>query len=432
MSGLIICPHCQGEFQIDQVLSAQLSEQIRTEFETEFAIKVRKLAEERGKITELSKRLERQEEELESRVKDSVERERSQLIAKARAEAQAALTLEMKDRDEQLRRAHEELKSLKAQELELHKQKREMEERAENQELEIARRIDAERKSIRSQAFKQLEQQNQFKQEEDKLLIDTMRKQIADLQRKIEQGSQQVQGEVQEIVLENLLAAQFPGDLIEPVAKGARGGDVIQRVIDFSGRECGTILWESKRTKNWSDQWLSKAIDDQQSARASCACIVSAVVPPSVEYFGELNGVWVATWTCARSIAIALRRVVVETSQARTAMQGQLGKQERVYEYLSGSEFRNRVRGLVEPYIEMQADLESEKRAYNKHWNKRQKQLDRAIASTTGLYGDLQGIIGSGLQEIEGMDLLALEEMDIAACGLATNNNQSPTITPDS
>ena len=252
-------------------------------------------------------------------------------------------------------------------------------------------------------------EQYDLRQAEKDETIKGLLKQIDQLKQKAEQGSQQTQGEVLELALENMLAEEFPRDLIEPVGKGVRGGDVLQRVHDQLGHDCGTILWESKRTKHWSDAWLGKAIDDQQEARASCACIVSAAMPEGIEHFGERNGVWVTSLACARSTALAIRRVLIEAAQARRSTQGQQGKMELVYAYLSGPEFRNRVRGLVEPYAEMQADLDAEKRAYNKHWNKRQKQLDRALASTSGLYGDLQGIIGTGLQEIEGMEILSIE-----------------------
>jgi hypothetical protein len=412
MSGLITCPHCAGEFQIDQVISAQLTAEIRQEFEQEFTQKAQHLSKERDKVAELQRQVEAQKQQFDDQVKQAIANERASLLSKARVEAQQAVAVDLQDREEQLKVTQQQLKNLKKQELELHKKNRELTEQAENQELEIARRIEQERKLIREAALKQADEQSQLKRAEDKLVIESLRKKIEDLQRKAEQGSQQLQGEAQEIVLQSLLLSLFPGDIIEEVSQGARGADLIQRVIDSNGRECGAILWESKNTKNWSDQWLSKAIDDQQSAKTSCACIVSQAVPKSIQHFGEMNGVWVASWSCARSVATVLRRVLVETTQARIASAGQDCKKEQVYNYLSGPEFRNRIRGLVEPYIEMQADLEAEKRALNTRWNKRQKQLDRALASTTGLYGDLQGIIGNGLKEIEGMDLLTIEGCD--------------------
>lgn len=412
MNTKVTCPQCQTEFDIDQALSTQLDAQIRGQLQAEYAEKARKLADDRDQLARLRKRLESKQEELDQAVREAVAKERNSIAAKARVEAQQALAVEIKDRDERLQSVQAKLKEFEAEELSLRKKTRELQERADRQEIEIARRLDLERKTIRESALRQAEEQNQLKLADRDIQIETLRKQIDELQRKAEQGSQQMQGEVLEIVLEHLLAEQFPCDVIEPVAKGIRGGDVVQHVFDGNGRECGTILWESKRTKTWSDKWLGKAIDDQQQAKASCACIVSTALPESVPYFGELSGVWIASWPCARSAALALRSVLIESAQARLAADGQHGKMELVYNYLSGPEFRNRVRGLVEPYLEMQADLEAEKRAFNRHWNKRQKQLDRAISSATGLYGDLQGIIGNGLQQIEGIDALSIEVVE--------------------
>ena len=409
MSNTVTCPQCRNEFQIDQVLFAQLDEKIRSELQAEFSQNARKLSEERERLVTQQKQFDARQAEFDQQVRDAVAKERNALVPKLKVEAQQAVALEIADRDEQLIATKTKLKEFEAKELELLKKSRELEEKSEQQELQIARQMDQERQKVRDATLKQALEQHQLKQAESDHVIESLRKQIDELKRKAEQGSQQVQGEVQELALENLLTELFPGDVIDPVAKGVKGADVIQHVFDTNGRECGSILWESKRTKNWSDKWLSKAIDDQQDAKTSCACIVSAALPEAIPHFGEINGVWVASWPCARSAAAALRRVLIEASQARLATDGQHGKMELVYNYLSGTEFRNRIRGLVEPYIEMQADLESEKRAFQRHWNKRQKQLDRAISSTTGLYGDLQGIIGSGMQEIEGMDSLALE-----------------------
>jgi hypothetical protein len=413
MNNNVTCPQCSTEFAIDQVLSAQYDAKIRGELQAEYAEKSRKLAADRDKLSQLRKQLDSQQEQLDQQVRQEVAKERTAILAKARVEAQQSVAIEIEDRDAQLKDAAGKIKVFQEQELQLRRKKRELEEQAEKQQLEVERRLDAERKKIREATLKLADEQNELKLAEREQQIDAMRKQIDDLKRKAEQGSQQAQGETLEVALETMLSEQFPGDVIEPVAKGVRGADVIQHVLDSNGRECGSILWEAKRTKNWSEKWLSKAIDDQQEAKSSCACIVSSALPESIQYFGDLSGVWISSWPCARSAAFAMRRVLIESSQARLATEGQHGKMELVYGYLSGPEFRNRIRGLVEPYIEMQADLESEKRAFNRHWNKRQKQLDRAISSTTGLYGDLQGIIGSGLQEIEGMDSLALEESQV-------------------
>lgn len=409
MDAQVTCPNCRSDFPIDKLMSAQLAVEIRAEYDTEFSEKTRALTAEREKIAARQKKLETSQQQLDKQVQEKVAKERIKIEANARVVAQQVVAVELKDREEQISETSQKLKSLQANEVQLRKANRKLEEQAEQQELEVARRLDEERKKIRTAALTQAQEQHQLKLAEKDLAIDSMRKKIDELVLKAEQGSQQIQGEVQELALESMLPAEFPGDVIKPVAKGVKGADVLQHVFDKAGRDCGTILWESKRTKTWSDKWLSKVIDDQQEAKASCVCIVTAAMPESVQYFEEINGVWVASWSCAKSVAIALRRVLIESARARRATEGQHDKMELVYNYIHSSEFSNRVRGVVKPYIEMQAGLEKEKRAITLQWNKRQKQLDQAIASTVGLFGDLQGIMGTGLQEIEEMDILALE-----------------------
>ncbi|MCG8448755.1 MAG: DUF2130 domain-containing protein [Pirellulales bacterium] len=412
MSNIINCPHCKNEFPIDQVMQAQLATTIRAELETEFSQKTKKLIAERDELTQIRRQLQASQEQFDDQVRSAVAKEREKIELKAKVVAQQAVAVEIKDRDERLQETEKKVQEFEKQELELRKEKRKLEEQARQQELEITRRLDEEGKRIRDVALKESQEQYDLKLAEADLKNKGLLKQIEELKQKAEQGSQQIQGEVLEIALEEMLASEFPSDVVEPVAKGVKGADVLHHVFDQHGRECGVILWESKRTKRWDNKWLNKIVDDQQDAKATCACVVSTVVPDSIEYLGEINGVWVANWSCARSAAVALRRVILESAQFRRAADGQQSKKEMVYNYLAGPEFRNRVQGIAAAFIQLQQDLDAEKRAFQTRWNKREKQIERALMSTTGLYGDLQGIIGNGLQEIEEMDQLAIEVED--------------------
>ncbi len=191
--------------------------------------------------------------------------------------------------------------------------------------------------------------------------------------------------------------------------KGEFGGDVLQRVVGPTGQPCGTILWESKRTKNWSDSWLAKLRDDQRTAKAEMALIISQVLPKGTESFNFVDGVWVAEPRCAIPVAIALRQSLIELAGARQAGEGQQTKTELVYQYLTGPRFRHRVEGIVEKFSDMQADLERERKTMTRLWAKREEQIRGVIETTAGMYGDLQGIAGRSLQEIEGLTLPALE-----------------------
>jgi hypothetical protein len=353
--------------------------------------------------------LDRQRIELEEKMAARLDAERQRLIDSAKRKAAEEFTAELKDRDDQLCEANEKLAAARDAELGMRKREREMKTQAEEFELTLNRRLDEERNRVRESALKQASEEHQLRDaEKDKKVADLV-KQLDDMKRKAEQGSQQAQGEVLELALEDLLRQSFPGDHIQEVPKGVSGGDVIQRVVSQVGVDCGSVLWETKRTKRWSDGWLAKLRQDQRDAKASAAIIVSTVLPDGVEHFAQIAGVWVCSWACAIHVATALRTGLLEVGKVRQALAGQHGKMETVYDYLASAEFRNRVTGIVEAFAAMKNDLDREKRAVQKQWAKREKQIEQAIGSTAGMYGDLQGIIGASLPEIEGMQLPELE-----------------------
>src|SRR5208282_1748638 len=238
--------------------------------------------------------------------------------------------------------------------------------------------------------------------------IASMQQKIEELKQKAEQGSQQLQGEVQELQLENLLRIKFPFDTIEPVPKGEFGGDTVQRVVSPSGLISGTILWESKRTKNWSDSWLVKLREDQRTAKADIAVLVSQTLPEGIETFDVIDGVWITHPRSALPVATILRDTLLQVSTARLVTEGQQTKAEMVYQYWTGPRFRQRVQAVVEAFSAMQEDLDKERKVITKQWAKREEQIERVMSGTIGMYGDLQGIAGKSLQEIDGLELRAL------------------------
>lgn len=342
-------------------------------------------------------------------LREQLAAERQKLIDEAKRKTAEQYTAELKDRDQQIQEYEEKINAAREAELELRKRERALQQKAEDLELAVERKLSEERDRIREAALKKAAEEYGLKDAEKDKLITDLRKQIDDMKRKAEQGSQQTQGEVLELALEDLLQQTFPIDGIEDVPKGIRGGDVIQRVISSAGIDCGTILWETKRTKNWSDSWLAKLRQDQREAKAALAILVTTALPAGVDHFALVDGIWVCDWACAVHVAAALRSGLLEVAKARRALEGQQSKMESVYNYLASTEFRNRVAGIVEAFATMRSDLESEKRAIQKQWAKREKQIDQAIGCTAGMYGDLQGIIGASLPEIEGMRMSELE-----------------------
>jgi hypothetical protein len=223
-----------------------------------------------------------------------------------------------------------------------------------------------------------------------------------------EQGSQQLQGEAQELVLESLLAAKFPSDLVEPVPKGEFGGDILHHVFNHAGQTCGTLLWESKRTKNWSDGWLAKLRQDQRASKADFAILVSRVLPKGVDLFDYVDGIWVLDPKCVIPVAIALRQSLIEIAAVRQAGEGQHTKMGMVYQYLTGPRFRTRIEAIVEKFTDMQDDLDKERKTMTRLWAKREEQIHGVIEATAGMYGDLQGIAGKSLDGVEGLEIVML------------------------
>lgn len=408
MPDSITCPKCGTQIEVTEVLSSQLREQIRSEFaadarqkEQDFATREKALREEQAEIEASRKSL---DAEIEARVA----KERETLSRQAAEKAKEAVALELKDKESELTEAKTKLQQAQQAELDLRKKARELEEQKREFDITLQRTLDQERDKIRETAKKEAADDRALKDAEKDKLINDLKKQIDDLKRKSEQGSQQAQGEVMELQLESLLSSNFPHDSIVPVPKGVHGGDVFQHVHDHNGRHCGTILWESKRTKNWTDTWLPKLRDDQRAGKAQLAVLVSIELPSDINTFACRDGVWVTNWPCAIGLTHALRTGLIEAANAKAAAEGQQGKMEVLYNYLSGSEFRHRVEGIVEAFMTLRNDLEAEKRAMQRAWAKREKQLERAVAHTAGLYGDLSGIFVGTLPKIEHLELPAI------------------------
>ncbi|HXF99669.1 MAG TPA: DUF2130 domain-containing protein [Bacteroidota bacterium] len=365
----ITCPKCGHVIELTEAFTHQVEEKLRVEY---------------------NKRFFAQREELEKKI---------------RKETEERLALELKDLRLQNEEKERKLREAQEQELQLRKRQRELEDREHQLQLELQRKLDEERKRIWNDAAAKIAEEHRLKDAEKDRQISDMLKQIEELKRRAEQGSQQAQGETLEIELENLLRTTFRTDEILPVPKGVRGADVIQHVRTPLGNFCGTILWESKRTKNWSDAWIQKLKDDQREVKANLAVIVSTALPKEIKHVGNIDGVWVTDFAAVEGLALALRSGLVEVARTRASIQGKGEKMELVYNYLAGQEFRQRIEALVESYVTMKEDLDAEKRAMEKLWAKREQQLQRGVKSLAGLYGDLQGIIGSALQPVTKLEL---------------------------
>ncbi len=415
----IICPKCKNEIRLTESLAAPLIESTRLDFEKRLAKKDLDVAGREKSIQEREAALSRAKDSLETQVNERMQQERGKIAADEARKAKLALandlsqkTKEVTDLQEILKQKDEKLTEAQKTQADLLKQKRELDDAKRELDLTVEKRISEGLNATRLQAKKEAEDELRLKVSEKEQTIASMQKQIEELKRRAEQGSQQLQGEVQELELETLLRAKFPHDNIEPVPKGEFGGDALQRVTSPLGQACGTILSESKRTKNWSDGWLAKLRDDQRTAKAEISVLVSQVLPKDVETFDLIDGVWVANPRVALPVAIMLRQSLIELAVARQSSEGQQTKTEMLYSYLTGSRFRLRVQAMVEAFSNMKEDLDKERKVITKQWAKRDQQIERVMQATVGMYGDMQGIAGKTLQEIEGLEMKALDAGD--------------------
>lgn len=350
-------------------------------------------------------------DELEAEVRASVHAEGERRLAAALSAAKAHLVRESEERarlkEEELAEARARLSRAASREAELLKSQRLFAEREQDMAVQLERRVAEETRRIREHEVTLARQrteldrdQQRMKAEEQRLVIEGLQKHIEELQRRAQQGSQQTQGEAQEIALRDLLATAFPFDRLEDVPKGLTGADLVQGVRGDDGRDCGSIVWESKRTKAWSDGWLSKLRNDARQAGAACAVLVSQALPSDVRHFDLQDGVWICAWPYAVALATVLRLSLAEVSLARRAAEGRGEKMQTLYAYVTGTECRNRIGGVIEAVKEMQDGLASEKRAIQAAWNKRERQMERALANAAAFYGDLQGITDRPLGDL--------------------------------
>jgi hypothetical protein len=301
-----------------------------------------------------------------------------------------------------------ELDEARKVELAMRKRERELERSQQDLELSVARRIDEERARIVSEAQERLAEQHRLKDAEKERQLSDMRRQIEDLKRKAEQGSQQTQGEAGESELEVALRCAFPFDEVRPVAQGVRGADIHQVVVNARGIACGAILWECKNAKNWSDGWIAKLKEDQRALRADVAVLVTTSLPKGCSRFMLLDGVIVTDFASVAPLASVLRANLLQLAQARSAAISKDEKLELLYRYLSGVEFRQRVEAIVEAFERMREDLEQERRAAERQWAKRAKQIESVTFNISGMYGDLQGLVPA-LPSIARLELPAAE-----------------------
>ncbi|MBI5454082.1 MAG: DUF2130 domain-containing protein [Deltaproteobacteria bacterium] len=400
----IKCPYCSRDIPLTETLSSQIKEGVRKEFEDKARARELELKKREDALAGKSREVDEAKRSLEESLAKRLAVEKAKLVEAASRKAKEELLVEMKNLQDENDEKARLLAEARGKELELRKQARELEEAKKTVDLDVARKIDAEREKIRLSTLEMFSEEHRLRDFEKERKIADMQKMIDELKRKSEQGSQQAQGEALELDLESLLKSRFPVDSIEPVPKGMRGADILQKVYTRTGVYCGSIAWESKRTKAWNDEWITKLKEDQIEVKAEAAVIVTETLPRSVSSFSQIDGVWVTAIPLAGSLAEALRVALIQVALSRLSAVGKNEKMESIYNYLTGTEFRQKVEAIVEAFKAMKEDLDAEKRSAIKNWARREKQIEKVITNTLRMYGDVQGISGKSLPELKSLE----------------------------
>lgn len=405
------CPSCGESIKLTESLAGPLIENTRREFEQKIQAKDDYISQQMKRVEKEKAALEKNKKAVATEIQKGIEAKRG-LIAKEESEkAKQLLALEIQAKETEaadlkavLAERDKKLAEAQSKQADLMKQQRALEDAQREMEVTIQTRLNEETEKVRQKAKQDAETSMNLRVKEKEMTISAMQKQIEDLKRRAEQGSQQIQGEVLEVELETTLKAKFVFDDIAPVAKGVQGGDILQTVMSPTGAFCGKILWETKRTKSWSGSWIAKLKEDQRRAQADIAIIMTSALPAEIKRFGQINGVWVTDFQSAFSLIDALRMTLIQVANTKALQDGQESKMELVYEYLTGPKFKHRVEAIVEKFEDMRADLNREKKVTMKNWAKRDTQIEGVIMATMGMYGDLEGIAGQAMPEIDGLE----------------------------
>lgn len=435
---LIKCPHCGKNIEVTEVLTHSIREEMKAELEGDLAMKEQdfvakqavlkskekelaakqesideeineKLKAERSKISEQKKAIETQQQQIDEQVAAKVKLEKQRLSDEALKKAREEISEQSLAMQAELEEQKKKNKDAQRRELELLKKQQELESKEETLELELHRKMNEERKKIFLEAKEKASEEQELKTREKDDLIKSMQVQMEHLQRKMELGSQEAQGEALEGNLKDKLSHMFQSDIFEDVKKGARGADICQRVRNNNLKECGLILWEAKNAQVFSKEWITKLKKDQREAGADIAVIATVTLPKEIGGFGIMDDVWVTDYKTSICLAMAIRHGLINVAREKMIVENQSTVKDIVYRYITSQEFTLQIKSVVTAFGRMRDDLESEKRAMQKYWKSREKQIETVLGSVSNIYGAIEGYVGQ--KHLPQTDPLMLESM---------------------
>ncbi|MGI8598907.1 MAG: DUF2130 domain-containing protein [Chitinophagaceae bacterium] len=378
MSTQITCPHCKKDFALGEVEAEEFKKELQQ------------------KMIDYKKQ---KDVELQQKLAD-FEKQKTVIQNEAFQKASSEMEVKLKAAQEEAKIKSMQLQDLQRKELDLLREKNDLEQKARNIDIEIEKRILEDRKKIEQETIQRESQLFDMKLREKDIQMDSMKKTIEELKRKSEQGSMQIQGEAGEQMLEELLKEHFPFDMITEVGKGVEGADCIQEVHNHTGHKCGSIIFESKRTKTFQNVWVEKLKNDMRQKQADVAILVTQCYPKEMKCFGEKEGIWICSFQEVIALTTALRQTILRISDTKKSEENKGEKMQMLYTYLTGTEFRQQIETIVEGFMSMKNGISKERIQMEKIWKEGEKQLERVLISTSGMYGSIKGIAGSSIGNI--------------------------------
>jgi len=411
----IKCPNCGTSIDVQDILAHQLEDEIQQKYQNQLAEEKKKFDAEFESLNKAKEQFEqkkKQENEMfQERLDKQLREDRKGIEEKLKLKFQEEQAEQFTALQKELNEKSEQVKDLGLARIEVEKLKREKSELKEIVEAEAQKSLNetlvAEKEKIR----KQEEDKNELRFKELQKQLEDQRKLTEEMKRKQEQGSMQLQGEVQELAIEEWLASQFPLDSIEEIKKGVRGGDCIQVVNTRTLQNCGTIYYESKRTKDFQPSWIEKFKADIREKGANIGVLVTEVMPSDMGRMGLKDGIWICNYDEFKGLCSVLRESIIQISVAVSSQENKGDKMHMLYDYLTGNTFRLQVEAIVEGFTQMRADLESEKRAMQSIWKKREKQIEKVTVNTIDMHASIKGIAGNAIKPVKLLELSELTEL---------------------
>ncbi len=397
----ITCPNCKYEFPIENALSQKIEDDIKSRYLKRYNEDKQKFETEKAQLAKEAELIKIQGENQEQILADKLRLAKSQLEQEAIKKAESEMALQMEMLNKELTDKSQKLKESQVKELELMQKEKQIKEREESLKLDMEKQMVARQKEIEDRVKKMESERSDLKIKELEKKLTDQAELVETMRRKAEQGSMQLQGEVLELALEELLKATFPLDSIEEVAKGVKGADCVQHIKNNMGDFCGKIIYESKRTKAFTNEWIEKLKRDMRAQQADIAVIVTETLPKDMDSFGFKDGVWICRFTDVKPLAFLLRDSLLKIHTALISQENKGEKMQMLYNYLTANEFRQNIEAVVEGFLALKDGITREKIQMEKIWKEREKQLDKVLLNTTQFYGSIKGIAGNAVGDLK-------------------------------